>query len=108
MLFSVLLMVNILYQPNSFYVLSWTLIYFILLKYIRTKNTKWLYIGAVAFAIGFLNKYNIVFQLVGLIPAILLTSPRKIFAQPKLYIAAVISLFIFAPTLLWHYNIQLP
>ena len=108
MLFSVLLRLNTLYQPNSFDVLSWTLIYFILLKYIRTKNTKWLYIGAVAFAIGFLNKYNIVFQLVGLIPAILLTSQRKIFAQPKLYIATVISLFIIAPNPLWQYNNNLP
>jgi hypothetical protein len=108
MLFSVLLRLNTLYQPNSFDVLSWTLIYFILLKYIRTKNTKWMYIGAVMFAIGFLNKYNIVFQLVGLIPAILLTSQRKIFAQPKLYMATVISLFIIAPNLLWQYNNNLP
>ena len=108
MLFSVLLRLNTLYQPNSFDVLSWTTLYFILLKYIRTENTKWLYIGAVVFAIGFLNKYNIVFQLLGLIPAILITSQRRIFAQPKLYIAAVISLLIIAPNLLWQYNNHFP
>jgi len=108
MLFSVLLRLNTLYQPNSFDVLSWTTLYFILLKYIRTENAKWLYIGAVVFAIGFLNKYNIVFQLLGLIPAILITSQRRIFAQPKLYIAAVISLLIIAPNLLWQYNNHFP
>jgi hypothetical protein len=107
-LFSVLLRLNTLYQPNSFDALSWTIMYFILIKYIRTKNTKWMYVGAVMFAIGFLNKYNIVFQLVGLIPAILITSQRKIFAQPKLYIAAVISLFIITPNLLWQYNNHFP
>lgn len=107
-LFSVLLRINTLYQPNSFDVLSWTIIYFILLKYIRTKNTKWMYIGAVMFAIGFLNKYNIVFQLAGLIPAILLTNQRKIFAQPKLYIATVAGFFIIAPNLLWQYNNNFP
>jgi hypothetical protein len=108
MLFSVLLRLNILYQPNSFDVLSWTIIYYILLKYIRTENTKWLYIGAVMFAIGFLNKYNIVFQFIGLIPAILITNQRKIFAQPKLYIAAAIGLFIIVPNLLWQYNNGFP
>ena len=60
-LFSALLRINILYQPNSFDILSWTVLYFVLLKYIKTDNLKWLYIGAVVFAIGFLNKYNIVF-----------------------------------------------
>ena len=108
MLFSVLLRLNTLYQPNSFDVLSWTTLYFILLKYFRTENTKWIYIGAVVFAIGFLNKYNIVFQLLGLIPAILITSQRKIFAQPKLYIAAGISLLIIAPNLIWQYNNHFP
>ena len=108
MLFSVLLRLNTLYQPNSFDVLSWTTLYFILLKYFRTENTKWIYIGAVVFAIGFLNKYNIVFLLLGLIPAILITSQRKIFVQPKLYIAAVISLLIIAPNLLWQYNNHFP
>ena len=108
MLFSVLLRLNTLYQPNSFDVLSWTTLYFILLKYFRTENTKWIYIGAIVFAIGFLNKYNIVFLLLGLIPAILITSQRKIFAQPKLYIAAVISLLIIAPNLIWQYNNHFP
>lgn len=54
-LFSALLRINTLYQPNSFDVLSWTLVYFLFIKYIKSENTKWLLIGAVAFAIGFLN-----------------------------------------------------
>ena len=67
-LFSAILRLNTLYQPNSFDVLSWTVLYFIVLKYIQTDDLKWLYIGAIAFAIGFLNKYNIVFLLIGLVP----------------------------------------
>jgi 4-amino-4-deoxy-L-arabinose transferase-like glycosyltransferase len=64
-LFSALLRINTLYQPNSFDVLIWTVLYFILIKYIKTNESKWLYVGATAFALGFLNKYNIVFQLIG-------------------------------------------
>jgi 4-amino-4-deoxy-L-arabinose transferase-like glycosyltransferase len=39
-LFSALLRLNTLYQPNSFDVLSWTVLYFILLKYIKTDDSK--------------------------------------------------------------------
>jgi hypothetical protein len=107
-LFSAILRLNTLYQPNSFDVLSWTTLYFVLLKWVRTENVKWLFIGAVVFAIGFLNKYNIGFQLIGLVPALLLTEQRKIFAQPKFYIAAFAGLLIVLPNLLWQYNNGFP
>ncbi len=107
-LFSVLLRLNTLYQPNSFDVLSWTLMYFILLKYIKTEDTKWLFFGAVVFAIGFLNKYNIVFLMLGLIPALLLTEQRKIFAKPRLYLAILLGLLIIAPNLIWQYSNGFP
>lgn len=107
-LFSALLRLNILYQPNSFDVLCWTTLYFILLKWTRTNNTTWIYWFVLVFAIGFLNKYNIAFQLIGLIPALLLTAQRKIFAQPKLYLAAIAGVFIVLPNLLWQYNNDFP
>jgi hypothetical protein len=107
-LFSALLRLNTLYQPNSFDVLSWTALYFILLKYYKTQNTKWLFVGAVVFAVGFLNKYNIVFQLIGLIPALLITEQRKIFLRPKFYFASIIALLIILPNLIWQYNNGLP
>jgi hypothetical protein len=107
-LFSALLRLNTLYQPNSFDILSWTVVYFIILKYFKTENTKWLYIGAVMFAIGFLNKYNIVFLLIGLIFSLLLTEQRKIFTKPKLYIALSLGLIIIAPNLLWQYDNDFP
>jgi hypothetical protein len=107
-LFSALLRLNDLYQPNSFDVLSWTAFYFVTLRYFKTENTKWLFIGAVVFAIGFLNKYNIVFLLIGLIPALLLTRQRKIFTQPKLYLATVLALVIILPNLFWQFNNNFP
>ncbi|MBL7813917.1 MAG: glycosyltransferase family 39 protein [Saprospiraceae bacterium] len=102
-LFSALLRLNTLYQPNSFDVLSWTMLYFICLKYFKTEQTKWLIIGAVVGAIGFLNKYNIVFLLMGFMPAVLVSEQRKMFLQPRLYIALLIGLIITAPNLWWQY-----
>jgi Dolichyl-phosphate-mannose-protein mannosyltransferase len=107
-LFSALLRLNDLYQPNSFDVLSWTALYFAALRYFKTENTKWLFIGAVVFAVGFLNKYNIVFLLIGLIPALLLTRQRKIFNQPKLYLATILALVIILPNLFWQFYNHFP
>jgi len=107
-LFSALLRLNTLYQPNSFDVFCWTALYFILLKYIKTDDLKWLYKGAIVFAFGFLNKYNIVFLLIGLLPALLITEHRKIFLIPALYFAILVGLVLMLPNLIWQYNNNYP
>ncbi len=107
-LFSDLLRLNTLYQPNSFDVLSWTTFYFIVIKYFRTENTKWLFIGAFVFAFGFFNKYNIIFLLIGILPSILLTEQRKIFAKKELYYALLLVLLIILPNLIWQFKNNFP
>jgi 4-amino-4-deoxy-L-arabinose transferase-like glycosyltransferase len=107
-LFSVLLRLNFLFQPNSLDVLSRTMFYYFLIKYFNTEKAKWLFIAAIVFSIGFLNKYNIVFLLAGLFPAILLTEQRKIFTQKKLYFAILLCLLLILPNLLWQYNNNFP
>ncbi|RLD84103.1 MAG: glycosyl transferase [Bacteroidetes bacterium] len=107
-LFSALLRLNTLYQPNSFDILSWTTFYFIIIKYFNTEKLKWLFVAAAVFAFGFLNKYNIVFSLLGLLPAIILTEQRKVFGHKTLYIAVFLGLMFIAPNLLWQYNNNFP
>lgn len=107
-LLSVLLRLNILYQPNSFDVLCWTMLYYCILRYLQQGTGKWLYIGAVVFAVGFLNKYNIVFLLLGMAPALLVTEQRKVFARRDLYLALLLGLLLIAPNLVWQYNNSFP
>ncbi|MGG5208574.1 glycosyltransferase family 39 protein [Chryseobacterium sp. MIQD13] len=107
-LLSVLLRVNMLFQPTSLEILLWTLIYYTLILYLNSGKVKWLYIAAVIFGTGFLNKYNIVFSVLGIIPAILLTKERKIFTQPHLYSAGLLALIIMSPNLLWQYHNDFP
>lgn len=107
-LFSSLLRVNTLYQPNSFDILSWTCLYFVVIKYFNSQQTKWLFVAAGVFAIGFLNKYNVVFLLIGLIPAILMTDQRKVFGKRSLYLACLMGLLLIAPNLLWQYQNNFP
>lgn len=107
-LFSAIMRMNISYQPNSFDVLCWTALYYFTFKYAKSENSNWLFPAAVIFALGFLNKYNIAFQMIGLFPAFLITEQRKIFSQPKLYIAAIAALLIILPNLIWQYRNDFP
>ncbi|MCT2409558.1 glycosyltransferase family 39 protein [Chryseobacterium antibioticum] len=107
-LLSVLLRLNMLFQPTSLEVLLWTLMYYVLIRYFNSEKVKWLYAAAVILGIGFLNKYNIVFSVLGIIPAILLTKQRKIFLQPHLYGAGLLAILIMLPNLLWQYNNHFP
>ncbi len=107
-LFSVLLRLNILYHPNSFDVLSWTVLYYIVIKFINTENSKWLFTGAAVFAFGFLNKYNILFLMIGLVPALLLSPQRRIFALKNFYFAVLLGLILIMPNLWWQYSHNFP
>lgn len=106
-LFSALVRINILYQPNSLDVLAWTLVFFTVIKYINSNENKWLYFAMLSFAIGFLNKYNIAFLLLGLAPAILLTQ-RKIFLNKHFYFSSILAMLIILPNLIWQYNNNFP
>jgi len=107
-LFSCLLRINTLYQPNSLDILCWTGFYYVIIQYFITEKTKWLYIGAIVFAFGFLNKYNILFLLIGLLPALLLSKQRQVLAKKDLYLALLLGLLLILPNLLWQYNNQFP
>ncbi len=106
-LFSALLRLNGLYQPNSLDTLCWTTFCFILIKYTDTENPKWFYIAMAVLAVGFLNKYNIVFLLAGFFPALLLTR-RSVFADKHFYISIVMFLLLILPNLVWQYNNNFP
>lgn len=107
-LFSSLLRLNMLYQPNSLDVLCWTAFYYILIQYLISEKTKWFYFGAIVFAFGFLNKYNILFLLLGLIPAVLLSKQRVIFTRKQLYFALILGFLLILPNLVWQYRNHFP
>ena len=105
---SVILRINILYQPNSFDILCWTALFAAVVAYVLYQESHWLYVAAVCFALGFLNKYNIVFLVAGLVPALLLTEQRKIFLNKHLYLAMLLSILMIAPNLVWQYQHDFP
>ena len=108
LIFSALARLNILFQPNSFDILAWTFVFFSLLSYFQTGKNRWLYWMGIGIGFGFLNKYNIAFQLLGLLPALLMTKERKIFKNPHFYTAFGLAFFIVLPNLIWQWNNSFP
>lgn len=107
-IFSVFLRINLLYQPNSADIFFWTLLLFAFIQYAHSMQTKWLYIAAIAFGVGMLNKYNILFLFAGLVPSLILGGQINIFKNKHLYVAALLSAAIIAPNVWWQYQNNFP
>ncbi len=108
LLMSVLLRINILFQPNSFEYFIWTCVYYFIIQYIQTKKNSWLYGMAISMGLGILNKYNIGFLLLGFLPALAITEHRKLFSNKHFYLAILVSLLIVAPNLYWQWTNGFP
>lgn len=104
LLFSALVRLNILFQPNSIDILCWTLVGYTLVRFIQTEKSKWLYLLALSFSFGFLNKYNIAFLAMGLFPALALSPYRSIFRNKHLYFALLLALLLVTPNLIWQWQ----
>jgi hypothetical protein len=108
LLCSALLRMNILFQPNSLDILCYTLVFYTLIRFIQTDKNKWIYLLAISFAVGFLNKYNIAFGMLGLLPAILLSRERRLFLRPQFYLALLLGIALISPNLIWQFNNDFP
>ena len=100
-IFSAITKTNILFQPNSLDILLWSLFYFTIAKYIKYENKIWLFYACIVFVLGFYNKYNIVFLLIGFLPAIILSHHRKIFTNPSFSSIILLALLLVSPNLIW-------
>ncbi len=102
-IFSAMARLNILFQPNSMDVLCWTLVLYTLVRFFQTQQTKWIYLLALSFAFGFLNKYNIAFLALGMLPALIITKQRSIFSNRHLYFSLLLALILISPNLYWQW-----
>ena len=92
------------FAMNAFEALFWMGLAFVVLRLIKTKNTKlWLVFGVIA-GVGLENKYSIVIFAAALIIGLLLTNQRRLLFTPWILVGGAIALLIFLPNLIW--NIQ--
>jgi hypothetical protein len=106
--FSVFLRVHFLFQPNFLEIFFYTLIAYGLIRFVQTKENKWLYLCGLGAGLGLLSKYSVAFYLVSLIPALLLTPQRTIFLNRHFYYALGMAFLIFLPNMVWQYVHHMP
>ena len=92
------------YSMNSWEIIIWTLLFYILLRIINSSNNKlWIYFGIIA-GVGFNNKVGILIFLVSVFAALLISKERVFFKSKYFWSGAAIIFLSFIPYLLW--NIQ--
>lgn len=92
---------NALFQPVSFNHFFWLLAgYFILLMIKRNDPKFWIWIG-IAFGIGFLNKYSIVFFCAAFSISLLISKHRTLYKSKYFPFALLLGFSIILPNLLW-------
>ena len=97
----VILGVSGYFSMNSFDILLSAFMFYFLIKWINTNNSKlWLVIGLL-FGIGLENKLTFLFLGFGLTVGLVLTKYRNQLKSKELWIAAAIALIIFLPNIIW-------
>jgi hypothetical protein len=99
---------NSLFQPVSFNQFYWLLLAFLIFRLIRTQKPVYWYLIGVAGGLAFLNKYAVVFYLLGVVVAVLLTPLRTWLRRPQPYLAAAMALLLALPNLIWQANHHWP
>jgi hypothetical protein len=107
-LFTAYLRLHFLFQANFLEVFWWTLSAYFILRYINSKQTKFLYCIGFTFGCAWLSKNSVSFFIIGFVVALLLTQYRSLLINKHLYGAGLLALVITMPNLLWQYNHNWP
>lgn len=95
------LIMGAMFQYIAFDYLWWVAAAYCLIRLLKSNDPRWwLVIGAVL-GLGMMTKYSMIFFIVGIVVAVLLTPTRLHLRSPWLWAGAVLSLLIFLPNLFW-------
>jgi Dolichyl-phosphate-mannose-protein mannosyltransferase len=95
-----------LFTMNAFDPLLWTLLTWLLVDLIQTGNQRlWLGIGALV-GITLLNKYGVLFLVVGLLAGVIASPLRRSLSRPWFWVGMALATLIALPNFLWqlHWN----
>jgi hypothetical protein len=88
---------------NPFDHLFWILSAFLMVRILKTENTKlWLALGIVL-GIGLQNKHSVFFFGFGLLAGLVMTSARKHLFTLELWLGVAVAFIIFLPHLIWQF-----
>ena len=96
------------FTPYYLDVFFWTLIIFLIAKFINSQNSKILLLLGVVIGFSVLNKYNVIFLLVAILVITPFTKHRKIFSNKFLYLGLLLAIIIASPNIIWQINHHFP
>jgi hypothetical protein len=92
------------FQYSSFDYLWWVAIAWCIVRLVNSQNPRWwLAVGAFV-GIGLMTKYTMLFMVIGVVVAVVLTPLRRHLASAWFWLGAALALIIFLPNLLWQYQ----
>jgi hypothetical protein len=90
-----------LFQPVHTEIFLWTLCIFFIIKYINSRNDRFLIFFGIAAGFALLNKYLSVLLFTGLLVVIPFTIYREIFRKRMFWAGLITGFLIFLPNLIW-------
>jgi len=93
--------VGAIMQYTSFDYFAWVLTAFLVVKFLRTANPRYLLLVGASIGLGLLAKYTMFFFAVGIFAGLLFTDARKYLRTIWPWLGLLVSLLLFAPNFLW-------
>jgi hypothetical protein len=98
----------VLFQPVHIDLFLWTLIIYLVLRYINSANPKYLIYLGVAAGFAFLNKYLIGLLFLSFLVVVPFTRYRQIFKVKQFWYGILAAFVIFLPNIIWQFVNGLP
>ena len=86
--------------------LWWVLIAYLIIRLLKSDDSRWWLAVGAAIGAGMLTKYTIGFLVLGVVAGVLLTPARRHLASPWLWCGAVVSVLMILPNVFWQIHHQ--
>jgi hypothetical protein len=97
-----------LFMPVHIDLMFWTLLFYLIIRYINTSSDKYLLLIGITAGLALLNKYLIGLLLLIVLIIVPFTRYRTIFKNKKLFLGLLAGMLIFLPNLIWQIVNGLP
>lgn len=98
----------LLFQPVHIDLILWTLLFYVVVKYINTSSDKYLILIGITAGTALLNKYLIGILLILFLIIVPFTQYRTIFRKKKFWYGILAGIAVFMPNIIWQFANSLP
>lgn len=98
----------LLFQPVHIDLIFWTLLFYVMIKYVNTSNDNYLILLGIIIGASLLNKYLIGLLIIILLVIVPFTRHRTIFRNRKFWIGVLAGFIVFLPNMIWQIVNGLP